>query len=55
MFEHSDLWISIHFVSFCILCNHPVVAVIMIDNSITRKSLVGVEVQSPYIIERHSK
>ena len=26
----------------------------MMDGSKTRKSLVGVEVQSPYVIERHS-
>ena len=32
-----------------------VVALIMIDSSKTRKSLVGVEVQGPYAVEKHSK
>ena len=36
-------------------CGQSVVAVIMIDGSKTRKSLGGVEVQSPYVIERRSK
>ena len=55
MFERSDLRISAHFVSFCILCIQLVViAIIMIDSSTIRKLLVGVEVQSPYIIERNT-
>ena len=35
-------------------CGQSVVVVIMIDGRKTRNSLVGVEVQSPYVIERHS-
>ena len=31
-----------------------VVDIIMIDSSKTRKSLAGVDVQSPHVIERHS-
>ena len=40
---------------FLYFCSQLVVAEIMIDSSKTHKSLVGVEVQSPYVIERHSK
>ena len=47
---HSDWWILIHLVGFCILCGLTVVAVIIMDSSKTCKSLVGVEVQSPYAI-----
>ena len=46
--------VSIHLVGFCIFCGQLVVAVIMIDGSKTCKLLVIVEVQSPYVIERHS-
>ena len=31
-----------------------VVTVIMMDSSKTHKSLAGVDLQSPYVIERHS-
>ena len=44
---------SIHFVGFCIFCGQSVVAIIMIDGSKTRTWLVGVKVQSLYVIERH--
>ena len=54
MFVHCDWQISIHFVGFCIFCGQLVVVVIMFDSSKTRKLLVGVEVQSPYVIERCS-
>ena len=40
---------------FLFFCGQPVVVVLIIDSSKTRKSLVGVEVQSPYVIERPSK
>ena len=39
---------------FLYFCGQPVVAVIMIDSSKKRNSLVGVEVLSPYVIERRS-
>ena len=48
MFVHCDWQISIHF------CGQLVVAIIMIDSSKTHKPLVGVEVQSLYVIERCS-
>ena len=54
IFMHCDWRISIHLVGFCIFGGQPVVAVFMIDSSKTRKSLVRVEVQSPYVIERRS-
>ena len=40
---------------FLYFCGQPVVAVIMIDSSKIHKVLVGVEVQSPYVVERCSK
>ena len=40
---------------FLYFCGQSVVAVIMIDSSKKRNSLVGVEVLSPYVIERRSK
>ena len=40
---------------FLYFCGQSVVAVIMIDSSKKCNSLVGVEVQSLYVIERHSK
>ena len=40
---------------FLYFCGQSVVAVVMIDSSKKRISLVGVEVQSPYVIERRSK
>ena len=40
---------------FLYFCGQPVVAVIMIDSCKKRNSLVGVEVLSPYVIERCSK
>ena len=40
---------------FLYFCGQPVVALIMIDSSKIRKTLVGVEVQSLYVIERCSK
>ena len=49
-----DWRMSIHFVEFCIFYGQSVVSVIMIDGSKTRKSLVGVEFQSPYATERRS-
>ena len=55
MFVRCDWRISIHFVGFCIFCGRSFVAVIMIDGSKIHKSLAGVEVQSPYVIERRSK
>ena len=55
MCVRSDWRILINFVSFCIFCGQSVVAMIMIDGSKTRKSLVGVEVQCPYVIERRRK
>ena len=39
---------------FLYFCGQSVVAVIMIDSSKKRNSLVGVEVLSPYVIERRS-
>ena len=39
---------------FLYFCGKSVVAVIMIDSGKKRNSLVGVEVQSPYVIERRS-
>ena len=41
--------------SFLYFCGQWVITVIMIDDSKTRKSLAGVEVQRPYVIEKHSK
>ena len=40
---------------FLYFCGQPVVTVVMIGGSETHKSLVGVEVQRPYVIERHSE
>ena len=40
---------------FLYFCGQLVVAVIMIDGSKTRKSLVWVEVQSPHATERRTK
>ena len=40
---------------FPYFCSQPVVAVNMIDSSKTHKSLVGVAVQSVFVIERCSK
>ena len=40
---------------FLYFCGEPVVAIVMIDSSRTRKSLVWVEVQSPYVIGRCSR
>ena len=40
---------------FLYFCGQSVVAVIMIDGSKTDKSLVTVEVQRPFVIERRSK
>ena len=54
MFVRCDWWILIHFVGFCIFCGHLVVALIMIGSSKKCKSLVGVEVLSPYVIEKRS-
>ena len=54
MFVGCDWRISIHFVGFCIFCGQLVVSVIMIDGSKIHKSLAGVVVQSPYVIERRS-
>ena len=55
IFVHCDWWISIQFVGFCIfvVCRFTV-PVIIIDGSKTHNLLVGVEVQSPYVIERRS-
>ena len=39
---------------FLYFCGQSVVSVIMIDGSKKHKSLAGVEVQSPYVIERRS-
>ena len=56
MLVRCDWRISIHFVGFCIFVVSPVVAVIMIDSSKTRNSLVGLKfrVQSQSAIERRS-
>ena len=43
MFVRSDWRILIHFVDFFIFCGPPVVAVILIDSSKTRKSLLGLK------------
>ena len=40
---------------FLYICGQSVVALIMIDSSKKRISLVGVEVKSPYVIEKRSK
>ena len=42
-----DWWIAIHFVGFCVLFGQSVADLFMIDSSEKRKSLVGVEIQSP--------
>ena len=55
MFVRCDRLISIHFVGFCIFRGQVVVFIIMIDGSKIHKSLAGIEVQSPYVIERRSK
>ena len=55
MYLRCDWRISIHFVSFCIFCGQSAVAVFMIDGGETRKSLAGVEVRSPHVIECRSK
>ena len=47
MLVRCDCW-------FLYFCGLPIVTVIMIDSSKTCKSLVGVEVQSPCVIERCS-
>ena len=47
-------WIFIHFVGFCIFCGQLVVGVIVIGGSKTCNSLIGVELRSPYVIERRS-
>ena len=55
MFMPCDWRILIPTVGFSIFCDQPVVAVILIDRSKMRKSLVGVQVQRPRVIEKHSK
>ena len=47
-----DFYPLCHFLYFC---NLPFVALITIDSSELCKSLVGIEVQSPRVIERDSK
>ena len=60
-FERSSLYAVIGgfpstlSVSLFFFCGQPVAVILIIDSSKTRKSLAGVEVQSPYVIERHSK
>ena len=55
MFVRCDWPILIQFVvRFCIFCGQSFVAVIVCDDSKTRKSLGGVKVPCPYVIERRS-
>ena len=55
MFVCCDWWIAIHFSSVHFFASQLVVTLLMIDGNKTPKSFVGLQVQSPYLIERHSK
>ena len=49
MFVSCDWWISIHSVSFCF----KMTITILIDGSIKPNRMLGFELQSLHVIERH--
>ena len=55
MFVRCDWQTFIYTIVSCIFCSQVVVVVIIFDSSKTRKLVVGVEVQSLFVIESCSK